>query len=805
MTDRITKLRARLFQEKPRICPERARYFTSVMRQTEGEPIAIRRAKAFYEVLDKMSLYVLDHELIVGNHASKPKASPVFPEYSVDWIINEFNGDPYHYHERPGDRFYYEEETKQELLENLQYWKGNTLYDRLRKNLPDECNQAWEVNALDDTWVSACGFGNVIIDYEMVLNKGLQDVIRRAEERISRLDLAEPGAIRKKWFLEAAILSNKAIINYCNRLSKKVSGMASEEADPVRREELEKIAAICANVPANPARSFWEAVQAYWILLMMVQLETNGHAISLGRFDQYLYPFYKKDVESGTLTREQALELIEAFFIKANEVNKLRSWPDTAYFMGYQMFNNLGIGGQTVDGRDAVNEVSWLTLEACGEVKLFTPSVSIKWFEGTSKEFLDYALRVCQEHKGGQPAFYNDLGFMRSLQNMGIAREDAVNWSPVGCIEASIPGKLDFATKGPWFNTAKILDMALHGGKDRTTGQVPCPGTGDLSTFKSMDEVFDAFKRQLDHYMHLAVAMEHVNDEMHKEMDLNPFRSSLVWDCIERGKDLIEGGSIYSADGGPSGGMITAGDSLAAIERVVFQEGLITGAQLLHALDTDFSDDTTTPKGEEIRQMLINKAPKYGNDLDEADKWPARTIEYIGSTLQGRYKNSRYGQGPVPCCFTLSQSSSTGNIAFGSTLGATADGRKAGEPLNNGVSPCNGAEKCGPTAAINSVSKLPSVYLQKGAIFNVRLTPDSLLSPEGREKVIALIRTLFLKYGLHIQFNVVSSQVLREAQKHPEKFQDLIIRISGYSALFTPLDPKVQEDIIQRMEFDLRQ
>ncbi len=803
MNSRVSKLRKNLFDVKPEICPERARFFTQSMKKTEGKYIALRRAEAFANVLENMSIYILDGELIIGNQASKAKASPIYPEYSIEWLRSEFNGKPYHFYERPGDKFYYSDDTKDEIIEILDYWDGKTVYENLRKNLPEECNAAWEAGIIDDTWVSSSGLGNIIVDYELVINKGLDYVIEKAKERISRLDLTQPDEIKKYWFLQAVIISNEAVIKFSQRLSNKCKQLADKETDNKRKSELLQMAKNCSNVPAKPATTFWEGIQTVWTILLMVHLESNGHAISLGRFDQYLYPLLQKDLNEGNITRDEAKELVELFFIKCNELNKLRSWPDTAFFLGYQMFVNLTIAGQTANGEDAINELSYLCIEACEELKLFTPSVSVKCFDGTSDEFIERSLKALQKHKGGQPAFYNDKAFMRILKNMGIKDEDLYNWAPDGCIEASIPGKWDFAAKGPWLNVAKILEITLNNGTDPNTGITFLEGDGELNTFESMDEIMEAYKKQLHYFMELQVITEHINDEMHKRIDINAFRSSLVHDCIERAKSLIEGGSIYSADGGPTAGTITAGDSLASIEKVVFEDRLVTKEELAHALKTNFSDMTTEPTGEEIRQLLINKGPKFGNDEDEADKWSAELCDYIGSTYQNDFKNSRYGKGPIPCCYAFSQSPVTGNIAFGSFIGATANGRKAKQPVNNGISPCNGAEKSGPTAAVNSLGKMPSIWFQKGAIFNMRLPKSTLESSEGRNRAISLIKVLFEKYGLHVQFNVVDNETLKEAMEHPEDYEDLMVRVSGYSALFTPLDPAVKQDIIERTEFSI--
>ncbi len=803
MNSRLEKLRDELLDTTPEICSERAKIFTESMKRSEGEPIVKRRAKSFHEVLDKMSIFVRDGELLVGNQARSPRAAPIFPEYSVEWIEDEFNGKQYHFDKRPSDKFRYTQEVEHEIRDIIKYWRGKTVFENLRKLMPKEARIAWDMGAIDETWVSAAGLGNILPDYEMLLNKGLEFIIEKASKKMDSLDLSEPDQIKKYWFLESVILTNKAVINFAHRFADKLDKMATEEVDEERKKELKTMASNCLRVPEKPATNFWEALQFVWFIHLVMQIETNGHAISVGRFDQFLWPFYQEDIKKGMMTPERALELIESFFIKANEVNKLRSWGDTKYFPGYHMAENLAIGGQTAEGNDAINDLTYLVLEATREMKLPKPSVSFKWFEGTSDKFMEKALDVVQEHAGGQPAFYNDLGVMRMLKNMGIKSEDLYNWAPVGCIEASIPGKWDFAAKGSWLNTAKIFEITINNGKDPKTGITLLPGDGDLATFKDMNEMMKAFKKQLHYYMKLQVITEHINDELHILHDINAFRSSLIDDCIERGKSLIEGGSIYSADGGPTTGTITVSDSLTAIETAVFEKKWISGKELHHALLTNFKDDSTHPTGEDIRQMLLNKVPKFGNDDDKADKWTVAVMDYIGSTYHKDFKNSRYGKGPIPGTFAYSQSSVTGNIPFGSFVGATPNGRRDRDPLNNGVSPTNGAEQHGPTAVINSVGKLPSIWFQKGAIFNVRLIPEILQRPAGKKQVLALIKTLFKKYQYHIQFNVIGTKTLKDAQMKPEKYRDLMVRVAGYSALFTPLNRELQDDIIKRMEFEM--
>ena len=804
VTERIQRLRDGLLETIPAICPERAVIFTESMKKSEGEPIVKRRARSLYEVLDSMTIFVREGELLVGNQASSVRAAPVFPEYSTDWIVSEFKGEPYHFAQRPCDQFTYTEEARTKVLETIDYWKNKTLFKNVWSQLPEQCRVAWEINAIDDTWCAAAGLGNVLPDHEMVLKEGLNGVIAQAEKRLESLDLSEPGTISQYWFLQAVITSNKAVINFAHRFADKLAELAQAESDGGRKQELLTMSENCRQVPAHPAKTLWQAIQTIWFIQLILQVETNGHAISLGRFDQYLWPYFKNDVDSGAITREFALELVESFFIKANEINKLRSWPDSEYFPGYHLAENLAIGGQTADGKDAVNDLTHVVLEATAEMGLTKPSVSLKWFEGTQDEFMHKALQVVHAHKGGQPALYSDPGVMRILDNMGIAKEDLYTWAPVGCIEATVPGKWDFAAKGSWLNLAKVFEITLNNGTDPATGVCLLPGDGDLTTFKSAEEIMKAYKRQLRYFMELQVIVEHVSDEMHILHDQNAFRSSLVHDCIERGKSLIEGGARYTADGGPTAGAVSVGDSFAAINYALYDKKVLTPEQLIHAMKTNFEDDATSPSGPEIREMMINKVPKFGNDDDYADLWTVEIDEFLGSTYQKEFKSSRYGKGPIPASFALSLSSVTGNVAFGKSVGALPNGRKAGAPVNNGVSPANGSEQHGPTAVINSEAKLPSIWFQKGSIFNMRLSSGTLTNEEGRNRALALVKTHFKNHQYHIQFNVLDDETLVEAQEKPEEYRDLMVRIAGYSAFFTPLNRELQNDVIERMKFNMK-
>lgn len=803
MNPRVQRLRNELASTKPTVDSERCKIFTESMKETDGLPIIIRRAMSFKDILEKMTVWVKPGELVVGNQTPVAKGSPIYPEYSAQWILDELDGKPFRFEERPGDKFYISQKDEEIIRECAEYWNGHTLFDYVRKNLPQEVIDAWDAGVTDETWVCAAGLGNEIPDYKLVVEKGLIDVIQRIEEKMASLDITSPEYVKQKHFLDAALMGNKAVVAYAERLADKCEEIAAGCDNDQYAKELKEQAESLRHVPLYPARTFKEAVQAIFIILLAVHLESNGHAISLGRFDQYVNPLYEKDIKEGRITKEEALEIIECFFIKCNEINKLRSWPDTEFFMGYQMFINLAICGQTVDGKDATNDISMMCIQACRELKLITPSVSIKYFDGTKDEVLLEGLEATIEHKGGMPAFYNDKAFIKILRRMGIAEDDLVDWAPDGCIEASIPGKWDFATKGPWLSIEKVLEITLNDGVDPATGHLFLKTDKPIRECTSTEEIFEQYKKLLKYFMDLNCLTEHINDEVHVRYDLNAFRSSLVEDCIGRCLDLVEGGSLYSADGGPTAGTISAGDSLAAIEYLVFNKKILTMDQLLHACATNFGDNTTTPTGRDIQLMMKNKAPKFGNDDDEADCWVVKIEEFVGSSLNLNYRSSKYGKGPVPCCMAYSQTPVTGNISFGSRIGATPDGRSAGSPVNNGVSPANGSERNGATAACNSVGKIPTIWDQKGNIFNMRLAPSAIATVEQRMNVIAMMRAFFDKDGEQIQFNVNDSEVLRQAQKNPEEYQDLMVRVSGYSALFTSLGEAAQNDVINRREVEL--
>ena len=797
ITQRTAQLRDTLLKVEPHICSERAALLTESMKETEGQPMVIRRAKGLGKILNEMTIFIRPGELIVGNQATQPRAAPVFPEFAIQFLIDELDGKPVRPEARPGDKFLIAEKDETALREIARWWRGKSVQDYKMNLLPKDVYEAsFRQMAFLLNQGDSGGNGHFIVDFTKILNKGLSSIIREAEEELGKLKSWEPQDFEKKYFMEAVIITLKAAISFAKRFSLLAKELAEKEENPGRKHELEKIAENCENVPANPARTFWEAVQSVWFVHLMTQLESNGHSVSFGRFDQYTYPFYEQDISARRITPDEALELIECLWIKSLELNKIRSFAHTRFNSGYPMFQNLTLGGQTKDARPAINDLSWLALEATANLRIPSPSVSVRYWNGMPEDFLLKCLEVIGIHRGGQPALYNDEAVIPSQLLEGIALEDAYDYGIAGCVEPSEPGKgLRPGNLFHHYSLLKILEVTLNNGRDPRSGinLHPNPDNKDLGTFASFEELLAALKAQIVHYTRLMVIGSNCVGKAWAELTPTPFASSLMDDCIKRGKDLEWGGGRYNSAGMLQIGMANVGNCLAALKKVMFDDKTLTGEQIKHALEADFTDNTTTPTGEEIRQVLL-AAPKYGNDNDYADLLVKNIFEFTAKEIMN-YK--AYTTGATGNTQT---SPVSGHVALGSACGATPDGRKAGMPMNEGVSPAQGTDIKGPTATLKSVAKLNHVLCSGGTLLNQKFHPTAFEGAGQLKKLASLIRTYFALKGMHIQFNVTSAETLRDAQKHPEKYPNLMVRVAGYSALFTTLQPAVQNEIISRTE-----
>lgn len=800
-SERIESLIDILLDTQYSVCIERARFVTQSYRETEAEPNPIRRAKAIKRVLENMSLYILPGSLLVGNQACRPKAAPLFPEDAVDQLEQEIvKGDPCFPNERDAQPWQIDASVRDELATIIPYWKGKTFREKIWARLPEEAKICEDNLWLYMGFITESRDAHYIPDFPYLLANGLKENIRRCQEKLDNIDLTDYTAFERKAFWESVIISNDAVINFAHRYGELAKEQLRQETNPQRQKELQKIVDTCLWIPENPARDFHEAIQFMYFIHLVLQIENSGQSLSIGRFDQYLFPYYKKDIEAGRLTRAQALELVQNFFALLFNHNKFRGMTASKYLRGNPMHQNLTLGGvDPITREDASNDLTYIALEAsinnrpCNE-----PQLTARVHRNAPKRYLMELARAIRIGTGF-PALFNDDCIVNCLLSKGMTLEEAYDYGVVGCVETGAAGVSLGRVPAPYSNHPKWLELALNNGKDPKTGIQLHPGKGDLATLKSFDEVWEAYCDQFDYYTKIEIMMNNAFDIALAECLNDPLMSSFGGPrtTVERGKGLRNGGTKYDYTGQLNLSPALVGDCLAAIKKLVFDDQKITGAQLLHALQTNFEDNTTVPSGEEIRQMCRN-APKFGNDDDYVDSLTTKAFKYCvdkGSS----YRNGRAGmEGVIGGHFVPSTAFVTAYIPAGGVVGATPDGRKAGERLSDGCSPARGVDVEGPTAAALSVSKYCNERVLYGHLFNVKLTPQSLADNAGLERLIGLVRTFFDRKGWHIQFNVASLETLREAQKHPEEYRSLMVRVAGYSARFIDLASEVQEEVICR-------
>jgi formate C-acetyltransferase len=774
-------IKERFIKTSPEICVERAQLITESYKETADLPIHIRRAKAFEKILNGMTIFIQDDELIVGNQCTKPRSAPVYPEFSCKWLEAELDT----LEKRTGDVFLISEEKKQVLRDILPYWDKKTSNEFATALMTEDALEAQGAGVLTVGNYYFNGIGHVSVDYTKVLGKGLNGIIGEAQAELSNLDIADPTDLKKMHFLNAVITSNNAVIHFAGRFATEAKKLAMSEQNAQRKAELLEIARICTKVPANPAESFWEAVQSFWFIQLVLQLESNGHSISPMRFDQYMYPYLKNDTVIST---EKAQELLDLLYIKFSEINKVRDEGSTKAFGGYPMFQNLIVGGVDREGKDATNKLSFMCLQATANVKLYQPSISIRVHSNTPAELYKKAAEVSRLGLG-MPAYYNDRFIIPSLLNRGLTLEDARDYGIIGCVEPQVAGKTEGWHDAAFFNMAKVLELALNDGVDLLTGKQLGPKSGKLTTFNSFDEVMKAYKTQTASFVRLLVHSDNACDIAHAERTPLPFLSSMVDDCIIKGKSLQEGGAHYNFTGPQGVGVGNVADSLAAIKKLVFDEKVITLSDLQQALATNFEG----VEMERMRQMLLNRAPKYGNDEEYADLI-AREGALIYCYEVEKYTNPRGGKFH-PGLYPVSA-----NVPLGLAVGASADGRKSGTPLADGVSPVSGVDQSGPTASVKSVARLDHVIASNGTLLNMKFLPSALEGDRGIQNLIGVTETFFNAGGTHIQYNVMGRETLLNAQQNPDEFKGMVVRVAGYSAFFTSLDRAIQDDIIARTE-----
>lgn len=794
LTERMNDYREAVLNKKPYIDAERALLVTEAYQAHKEKPSVLKRAYMLKNILEKMTLYIEDETLIVGNQASSNKDAPIFPEYTLEFVLNELDL----FEKRDGDVFYITEKTKEDLRSIAPFWENNNLRAKAGVLLPDEVQVYMETGFFGMEGKMNSGDAHLAVNYQKLLQHGLKGFEARTREAKANLDLTVPESIDKYHFYDSVLITIDAVKTYAERFVKLATEMA-EKADSVRREELLEIARICSKVPYEPAETFAEAVQSVWFIQCILQIESNGHSLSYGRFDQYMYPYAKADLEAGRETEDSIVERLTNLWIKTLTINKVRSQAHTFSSAGSPLYQNVTIGGQTRDKKDAVNELSYLVLRSVAQTKLPQPNLTVRYHAGLDNRFMNECIEV-MKLGFGMPAMNNDEIIIPSFIAKGVLEEDAYDYSAIGCVETAVPGKWGYRCTGmSYMNFPKILLITMNDGIDPVSNKRFAKGHGHFKDMKSFEELQKAWDKTVRELTRMSVIVENAID-LGLERDVPDILcSALTDDCIGRGKTLKEGGAVYDFISGLQVGIANLSDSLAAIKKLVFEEGRLTPAELWHALETDYAGE----EGEAIRQMLINDAPKYGNDDDYADRLVVEAYDsYIDEIA--KYPNTRYGRGPIGGIRYSGTSSISANVGQGKGTAATPDGRHAWTPLAEGCSPEHSMDKKGPTSVLKSVSKLRTDEIVGGVLLNQKVNPQTLAKEEDKMKLMALLRTFFNRlHGYHIQYNVVSRETLIDAQKHPEKHRDLIVRVAGYSAFFNVLSKATQDDIIERTEHTL--
>ena len=827
---RIARLIQDLYANMPEIEADRAELVTESYKQTENLPIIKRRSAAFRHILENIPVVIRPGELIVGSNSVAPRGCQTFPEFSFEWLPPEYETIA----TREADPFYISPDTIRRLEAVHPYWKGKTVSDLAAANMDPEVLDVFlnhGIFTVGNYFYN--GVGHVNVNYERVINQGLESYIEECKAELAKLTRGQGDYASRRNFLESVIESCEAVIAYARRYSDLALAQAAECTDSDRKAELLTIAEACDHVPAKPARTFHEACQGFWFIQQLMQMESSGHSISPGRFDQYMYPFFKADLDAGRTTYEAAQELLDCIWVKLNDLNKVRDAASAEGFAGYGLFQNLIVGGQDEHGLDATNDLSYMCMEAQMHVRLPQPSLSIRVWNGSPHSLLIKAAAVTREGMG-VPAFYNDEVIIPSMMSRGYTLEDARGYCIIGCVEPSACHKTDGWHDAAFFNMVRPLELVFSSGMDK--GEQIGPKTMDVLEMTSFEQFYDAFKAQQEFFIEMMAQADNAVDAAHAVRCPLPFESCLIDDCIANGKSVQEGGCHYNFTGPQGFGIANVADSLAVMRKLVFEDGIISMAEMKQALTDNFGKGATNKRameltteaakmldaeGKEVNAELIKAiymgfknaahisadkkarydemlkmiadVPKYGNDLREVDLF-AREVGQTYTKPLLQHTNPRGGM------FHAGLYPVSANVPLGHQAGASPDGRLSNTPIADGVGPMSGRDVKGPTATANSVSRLDLGDASNGTLLNQKFHPSALAGEMGLEKFVAYLRGFFDQKGMHVQYNVISRETLLDAQAHPENYKTLVVRVAGYSALFTTLSRSLQDDIISRTE-----
>ena len=783
MSDRVRELRQAVLVT-PEVCVERAMYLTHSFMQTEGENILIRRAKALAHILENMSVTIHDGELLAGATTSKRRGSFIIPEIQWKWYLDEMEQMSTRTWDscQPIGQF-----EQEQMKECLPYWEGKCTWDKVHNVWNDTVLKLnGEIFMTHTSSMSGQHFGHISVDFPRMLERGLRDIIDEAEKALTEIPISMEE-LRRHNALKAEIIAMEGVIVYAKRYSELAANMAAAEKDAGRRAELLEISRICAKVPEQPAETFYEALQSSLLLYFALRIEAYAPGVGLGRTDQFLYPYFERDIKSGIISEERCVELLEMLLVKMNDLACLMSTETVEFLGGFPTLAGITVGGVKPDGTDAVNALTYLLMAAERNIQLTAEEFVIRINSANSDDFVIASCELAVEMKG-KIKFISDETTIAQMMRDGKTLEDARDYVILGCASPSSAGRsLDITGGG--VNFAYMLELALNNGRSRLTGEQIGLCTGDPRDFDSFDKLWDAFKKQAEYVLKAAVSSRNADRLIYAENVPAPLHSAMLAKCFETGLDVVDiGDKMHATESQGAVGAPNVGDSLAAIKKLVYEEKRFTMGELLAALDADFN-------GYDTMLSALLSVPKFGNDIDYVDDLVNDVLEYASSVLDKC-------DGIAGTKHTLAAMAGTGNFVMGSKVGALPDGRLAGKPLSEGgISPSQGKNTSGSTASMRSVAKLNHTIVSGGSVFNMRFNPSTVDTDEKMRKFAMMLRTYCETGGFHVQFNFLSAETLRAAQENPEQYRDLLVRVATYSAYFVELSKQVQDDIIRKTEF----
>lgn len=778
--ERVDRLKKRVLETQPEMDLENAKLLTESFRETEGEPLVLRKAKAFRKQCQEKTVTIWPDELIVGCSGSKIRAGILCADTCWSVLNEELDTisqrryDPFYL--KPGDREIFEKEIRP-------YWKGRSNYEEWLAQIPEDTKELRDHGMIYIDRKAVRGWGETTAGYEWLIREGVSGIVKVVEKRKAQLDITVPGDYEKDYYLESLLVVAEGMITLAQRYAKEAERLASLEKDSQRKQELLEIAEVCRHVPANPARTFREALQSFYFYQICIFMEQNAASYNPGRMDQYLWPYYQADLKEGRITPDEAQELLDCLWIKFSEPCLFQDAVTAEFAAGYPMFQNVCVGGVDESGRDAVNDLSYMILQATMDVQLYQPSLSVRYnLAKNPNTFLRKIVELISLGTGF-PAFHNDDIGIRMLMNKGVPLKEAYNWNPCGCVETNLEGRMRQYTALADINLGGMVELALLDGKNRKSGKYISPQTGNPLEFKTYEDFLEAVKKQIQYAVRAVVKGSHVIDEVCMNRP-SPALSLTFKECIERAKDYAWGGAKYNV----GNGIILIGvadliNSLAAVRHIVYETKQATMAELLDALDKDFL-------GYEVLHKLCLDAPKYGNDDPLVDDIVGDILTFIADEIE-KY-SSKFGR-MTPGILPVS-----GNTPFGLEVGALPSGRRAWKPLADGVSPNGGTDINGPGSVLKSVANIPHARFVQGTLLNMKVEPAMLSTENGITQMMALLKSMCSLGVYHVQFNVIDQKKLIRAQQHPEEYKGLLVRVAGYTAYFVELGKDVQDDIIGR-------